>query len=141
MKTYKPKRDYKVGMKLYFPYHNSFKEYKITKIERNWYEDNDGDEVYYNCLYLKPTNPNDIDSICEDYNADELMYVETDRDVIFWKESACHSDRDEIIEKAIEFVWDNFYEHPHENNFICSDAFKGMEDFIDKLREAMQQQQ
>lgn len=104
MKEYKPQREYKVGMKLYFPYHNGFIEYEITKMERNWYEDNDGDEVYYNCLYLKPTNPDNIDSICEDYNADELMYVETDRDVIYWKESAYHSDRDEIIEKAAKWI-------------------------------------
>ena len=139
MKTYKPQREYKVGMKLYFPCHNSFIEYEITKMVQDKYTDEDDDDVFYNNLYLKPTNQDEIDSICEEYNADELMYVETDQAVIEWKGTSCHSDKDEIIDKAIEFLLDNFYEHPHEYNFICSESFKGMEDFIDKFKQAIQQ--
>ena len=136
---YTPKRDYKVGMKLYLPYNNGFIEYEITKMVQDKYTDEDDDDVFYNNLYLNPTNPKEIDSICEDYNADEMMCVETDQAVIEWKKTTNQSAEETLIDKAIEFLWDNFYEHPHEYNFICSDSFKGMEDFIDKFKEAMEE--
>ena len=35
-----------------------------------------------------------------------------------------------LVEKACEWLYDNFYEHPHEKNFICSENFTSFEDMI-----------
>jgi hypothetical protein len=35
-----------------------------------------------------------------------------------------------LVDKACEWLYDNFYEHPHEKNFICSENFSTIEDMI-----------
>ena len=35
-----------------------------------------------------------------------------------------------LVEKACEWLYDNFYEHPHEKKFICSETFDTVEDMI-----------
>lgn len=40
------------------------------------------------------------------------------------------SENKRLIDKACEWLYDNFYEHPHEKNFICSENFATVEDMI-----------
>lgn len=35
-----------------------------------------------------------------------------------------------LVDKACEWLYDNFYEHPHEKKFICSEKFTTIEDMI-----------
>ena len=35
-----------------------------------------------------------------------------------------------LVEKACDWLYDNFYEHPHEKKFICSENFATIEDMI-----------
>lgn len=35
-----------------------------------------------------------------------------------------------LVDKACDWLYDNFYEHPHEKNFICSESFATVEDMI-----------
>lgn len=40
------------------------------------------------------------------------------------------SENKRLVDKACEWLYDNFYEHPHEKNFICSENFATVEDMI-----------
>ena len=51
-----------------------------------------------------------------------------------WVSEACIKmaewEHKRLIEKACDWLYDNFYEHPHEKNFICSENFATVEDMI-----------
>ena len=39
-----------------------------------------------------------------------------------------------MIERACEWLYNNFYEHPHEKNFICSENFATIEDMVSRFQ-------
>lgn len=38
--------------------------------------------------------------------------------------------KEEVMHNAIEWLYNNFYDHPHEKNFVCSENFKSFDDMI-----------
>lgn len=46
----------------------------------------------------------------------------------------------EVIGRALDFINEHFYEHPHCNYLICTESFELLEDFIDNFKEAMEEQ-
>jgi hypothetical protein len=53
-------------------------------------------------------------------------------------EQGVQEGRKEIIEKACEWLWDNFYEHPHERWLICSESFDTIEYMIERFKASME---
>jgi hypothetical protein len=49
-----------------------------------------------------------------------------------WKEK-------QMIERAQDFIATWFYEHPHEQKFICSDEFGSIDQLLEKLKKAMEE--
>ena len=49
-----------------------------------------------------------------------------------WKEK-------QMIERAQDFIANWFYEHPHEQKFICSDEFGSIDQLLEKLKNAMEE--
>ena len=45
-------------------------------------------------------------------------------------EAGAEWEHNRLVEKACEWLYDNFYEHPHEKKFICSEHFDTVEDMI-----------
>lgn len=62
--------------------------------------------------------------------------INTDNDMLFYnaglKDGAAIT-KEELIHNFSNWLYDNFYEHPHEKNFICSEAFKSMDKMIDSI--------
>ena len=46
--------------------------------------------------------------------------------------------KQEVISRALEFINEYFYEHPHCNCLICTEAFESLEDFIDNFKKSME---
>ena len=44
-----------------------------------------------------------------------------------------------MIEKAEEWLWNNFYEHPHERWLIFSESFDTIEYMIERFKAAMEE--
>lgn len=44
--------------------------------------------------------------------------------------AGAESENKRLVDKACDWLYDNFYEHPHEKNFICSENFATIEDMI-----------
>ena len=49
------------------------------------------------------------------------------------KKDGCAIMADENMHNIIEWLYDNFYDHPHERNFVCSENFKSVDDMIKKF--------
>ena len=47
-------------------------------------------------------------------------------------------EHEELIEKACEWLWNNFYEHPHERWLICSESFDTIEYMIERFKASME---
>lgn len=43
-----------------------------------------------------------------------------------------------MIEKFLDFIHENFYDHPHENGHICSDSFQSLEKLEEELIKAIE---
>lgn len=48
-------------------------------------------------------------------------------------------ERKRLVDKACEWLYDNFYEHPHEKYFICSEAFDCIEEMVEEFMKAMKE--
>ena len=53
-------------------------------------------------------------------------------------EQRVQEERKELIEKACEWLLDNFYEHPHERWLICSESFDTIEYMIERFKASME---
>lgn len=42
-----------------------------------------------------------------------------------------------LIDKASDWLIENFYNHPHEQYFICSEAFDCIEEMVEQFMKAM----
>ena len=62
-------------------------------------------------------------------NGKELLYV---------AQKTAERTKKEIINNALEFINEYFYEHPHCNCLICTESFESLEDFIDNFKKAME---
>lgn len=38
-----------------------------------------------------------------------------------------------MIEKVLNFIYENFYDHPHVNGHICTDSFQSLEKLEEEL--------
>ena len=56
-----------------------------------------------------------------------------------WADANPQFSKEEFIEKAEEWLWNNFYEHPHERWFICSESFSTIEYMIKRFKAAMEE--
>lgn len=45
-----------------------------------------------------------------------------------------------IIDKASEWLIENFYNHPHEQYLICSEAFYCIEEMVEQFMKAMKEE-
>ena len=43
----------------------------------------------------------------------------------------------EVINNAIEFIYEYFYEHPHCSYLVCTEAFNSLEDLVKKFKKAL----
>lgn len=41
--------------------------------------------------------------------------------------------KEELINNVSNWLYENFYEHPHEKNFICTESFKSMDKMIENF--------
>lgn len=62
-------------------------------------------------------------------NGKELLYV---------AQKTAERTKKEVINNALEFINEYFYEHPHCNCLICTESFESLEDFIDNFKKAME---
>ena len=44
-----------------------------------------------------------------------------------------------MIEKVLDFIHENFYNHPHISGHICTDSFESVEQMEEKLIKAMEE--
>lgn len=56
-----------------------------------------------------------------------------------WADANPQFSKEEFIEKAEEWLWNNFYEHPHERWLICSESFDTIEYMIERFKAAMEE--
>lgn len=84
-------------------------------------EDSDVAEGFRECAKWADENPNS--------NGKELLYV---------AQKTTERTRKEVINNALEFINEYFYEHPHCNCLICTESFESLEDFIDNFKKAME---
>ena len=45
-----------------------------------------------------------------------------------------------MIESIENFLYTNFYDHPHEKNFVCSEEFKDLEDMVEMYHKTLEEQ-
>ena len=43
-----------------------------------------------------------------------------------------------MIEKVLTFIFENFYDHPHVNGHICTDAFESLEQMEEEITKLME---
>lgn len=44
-----------------------------------------------------------------------------------------------MAEKALDFIYTHFYDHPHVNGHICTDSFESLEEMEEELIKAMEE--
>ena len=42
-----------------------------------------------------------------------------------------------LIDKACEWLWEHFYDHPHIKSFVCTESFGDSEEMIECFKKAM----
>lgn len=47
-------------------------------------------------------------------------------------------ERNQLTEKACEWLWNNFHEHPHERWLICSESFDTIEYMIERFKASLE---
>lgn len=43
-----------------------------------------------------------------------------------------------MVERVLAFIFENFYDHPHANGHICTDAFDSLEELEEELIKVME---
>lgn len=46
---------------------------------------------------------------------------------------------DTMIDKACEWLWEHFYNHPHIKSFVCTESFGDSEEMIKCFKKAMEE--
>ena len=54
-------------------------------------------------------------------------------------EAGAEWERKRIVEKACDWLIENFYDHPHEQYFICSESFDCIEEMVEQFMKAMEE--
>lgn len=44
-----------------------------------------------------------------------------------------------MVERVLNFIFENFYDHPHANGHICTDAFDSLEELEEELIKVMEE--
>lgn len=65
-------------------------------------------------------------------------YEEGGRQLLYVANQTAERTKKEVINKALEFINEYFYEHPHCNSLVCTEAFDSLEDFIENFKKAME---
>lgn len=74
----------------------------------------------------------------EDYNDFDKVF-DAFKNGAKWADAKPKFSKEEFIEKAEEWLWNNFYEDPHERWLICSESFDTIEYMIERFKAAMEE--
>lgn len=56
-----------------------------------------------------------------------------------WADANPQLSKEEFIEKACYWLIENFYNHPHKQYLICSEAFDCIEEMVEQFMKAMEE--
>lgn len=84
------------------------------------------------------TNKEKAKLISEQFHCDDVAYDAAEQ-MAEWKDEQFQEEKKQMIERAQDFIATWFYEHPHEQKFICSDEFGSIDQLLEKLKNAMEE--
>ena len=73
-----------------------------------------------------------FDDYMDGLKGEVLTVDETFEDAAKWADKT-------QVERVLKFIFENFYDHPHVNGHICTDAFDSLEELEEELIKVMEE--